>query len=336
MTTTERRLARVEAISDLRPIEGADLIECARVLGWDVVVAKGDFALGDTVVYFEVDAALPLADERFAKFAERGSRVMPDGSKAHVLRTIKLRGQVSQGLVMGLDELGIGSGVPVGTDLTEVLGITKWEPPMPSDSGAVGTFPTAFAAKTDSERVQNLSDEWLASVAGLGWVPTLKVDGSSLTVAGTEEGVVVASRNWAVGPYSVHHRAAAAAGLLDLVGPGMAVQGEVVGPGIQSNRLRLNEVRVVVFDLWQDRELVARDQWPRWAAERAAPVLDIEFPTTVEQAVAQADGLRTRHFGTDVLAEGIVWHLADGADSRAAGRATFKAINNRYLLKNGE
>lgn len=328
----ERKLASVVTIDAVNPIEGADRIEVVRVKGWNVVTSKGQFEVGDHAVYFEIDSALPLKDRRFEHFGERGTKTLPSGEQVHVLKTVKLRGQVSQGLVMGLYELELYPDLPLGTDVTERLGVTKHEPELGGGADAVGNFLSQYAEKTDSERVQNIAPEMLTAMGKRQWSATEKVDGSSLTVVKELDGTVrVCSRNLEVGPNSMHFKAAHELGVAGLLAPGETVQGEIVGPGVNGNRLKLDAPRVLVFDLWRDRTVVPRSQWPQWALERAVPVLDIDFPATVDEAVAQADKLMSR-VNPKVQAEGIVWHTADGSEVVALGRSTFKVINNSYLV----
>ena len=89
-----RKLASIQKIIDLEPIEGADAIEKATVLGWQLVVKKGEYQVGDLMVYFEIDSLLPERPE-FEFMKARGMRV----------RTIRLRGQVSQGICFPLSIL---------------------------------------------------------------------------------------------------------------------------------------------------------------------------------------------------------------------------------------
>lgn len=111
-----RQLATIREIASTRPIEGADRIEVAQVDGWECVVQKGSFNVGQRIVYVEVDSVVPERPE-FEFLRDRKFRV----------RTIKLRGQVSQGLVLPLDILPPGK-YNVGDDVTELLGITKYDP----------------------------------------------------------------------------------------------------------------------------------------------------------------------------------------------------------------
>lgn len=112
----ERALAHVEQIIDIRPIENADRIEVAQVLGWNVVVAKSEnHKIGDKVIYVEIDSKMPERPE-FEFLRDRKFRV----------KTIKLRGQYSQGLILPMSLLK--KDYPVGTDVTKELGITYYVP----------------------------------------------------------------------------------------------------------------------------------------------------------------------------------------------------------------
>lgn len=109
-----RSLAHIEIVESLRPIDGADKIEVARVLGWECVVKKGEFKVGEKIIYVEVDSIMPPKPE-YEFLRERNFRI----------KTIKLRGQISQGLVLPFDKKYYGD-YPVGHDITEELGITKY------------------------------------------------------------------------------------------------------------------------------------------------------------------------------------------------------------------
>ena len=178
---TERKLASIRRIADLQPIEGADAIEVATIDGWKVVVKRGEFAVNELAVYLEIDSWVP---HELAPFLSKGHEPRDyNGVKGERLRTIKLRGQVSQGLLLPIsimnlhgnffidddgDELYVGfrleeDGTPVtvfsyeGCDVTKYFGIQKWEAPLPAQlqGQAKGTFPTSLIPKTDQERIQN-------------------------------------------------------------------------------------------------------------------------------------------------------------------------------------
>lgn len=140
---TERKLVTVRTVSELAPIDGADNIEVATVDGWKCVVKKGEFKIGDRGVYFEIDSLLPI-HPLFSFLANKGTRrMMIDGVEkiGYRLKTIKLKGQVSQGLLLPYDL--IRPYVKEGEELASALGIYKWEAPIPSQlTGKIkGNFP---------------------------------------------------------------------------------------------------------------------------------------------------------------------------------------------------
>lgn len=160
-----RKLASVRRVDSIEPIEGADAIELAVVGGWKVVTKKGEFKPGDTAIYFEIDSFLPAGEPAWQFLVDKQSRVQ-NGVTGHRLRTIKLRGQISQGLILHptdlvhIRKLAEGGLLNEGDNVTDVLGIVKWDPPLPAQLAglAAGLFPS-FIQKTDQERAQNLKNE---------------------------------------------------------------------------------------------------------------------------------------------------------------------------------
>jgi RNA ligase (TIGR02306 family) len=171
---TERKLASIQRVAEIRPIEGADAIEHYRINGWWVVDRKGVHQVGDLVVYCEIDSFIP---HELAPFLSKGSDPREyNGVKGERLRTIKLRGAVSQGLLLPVERVGnipyitgwfhedgIGTMIMVaeGQDVTEALNVQKWEAPIPAQlqGQAAGMFPTSLIPKTDQERIQNCFGE---------------------------------------------------------------------------------------------------------------------------------------------------------------------------------
>ncbi|MCL6258984.1 hypothetical protein M3O96_07800 [Aquiflexum sp. TKW24L] len=179
-----RKLASFQRIKALEPIEGADSIEKATVLGWQLVVKKGEFNTGDLVIYCEIDSLLPDRPE-FAFLKPRGMRI----------RTIRLRGQISQGICLPLTLLPDHIDPQEDLDLTEILGIIKYEAPIPAYlSGKVkGKFPS-FIPKTDETRVQVLQ-KVLDKYQGVSCYISEKLDGSSATYFLKDGEFGVCSRN---------------------------------------------------------------------------------------------------------------------------------------------
>ena len=157
-----RKLAKIVKIDELNPIEGADKIEVATVGGWKVVAQKGLYNVGDLAVYFEIDSWIPNTVAPFLTRPEHYPKVF-EGVEGERLKTIKLRGQLSQGLLMPYKEAipFAEQGVLIeGDDVTELLGIKKWEKPVNAQLAGVckGNFPSLIP-KTDQERCQNLKKE---------------------------------------------------------------------------------------------------------------------------------------------------------------------------------
>ena len=344
---SERKLVSVQQITGIDPIEGADRIETARILGWKVVVGKDmNLKPGDKVAYFECDSLLPANDPRYEAFQSRGQKTMivEDGREitGHVLRTMKLRGVYSQGLIMRLDELGINPVPPVGTDITQLANVIKYEEPMPVGGNQIGAF-NAPCSKSDAPRIQTLTAYW-DELKSLKAVPTVKVDGSSTTLYRDDDGSLhVYSRNWELDADSANMQVASRAGLDRMLEPGMVCQFEMAGPGIQSNRLKLSKIQPFVFAVWKSHHKIDREQWNPGLLAWSAPQLDETrwaLTGSMDDMIAKVDGLRG-HVTKDRLDEGIVWHvragqqLSEGLSNELGANRCFKIINNKYLAKNG-
>jgi RNA ligase (TIGR02306 family) len=139
----ERKLASIQIIKDLQPITGADAILCAKVLGYELVVKRSEFSVGDSCVFFEIDSIIPNQPW--------SSHLCKDGKPLRV-RTIKLRGTMSQGVALPTSCLPVGEYLE-GQDVTDLIGVKKWEPYIPPElTGKVkGTRPS-WIPKTDEPR----------------------------------------------------------------------------------------------------------------------------------------------------------------------------------------
>lgn len=257
-----RKLASIQTIKDLSPIEGADRIEVATINGWKVVVQKGLHSVGDNVVYFEIDSWIP---HEIAPDLSRGKEPSTfEGVKGERLRTMKLRGQVSQGFVVPIREvpqLVSKMDLSVGDDVTEILGVLKYEKPIPASlSGqAKGSFPS-FISKTDQERAQNLIED--QSFFKGEWEATTKLDGSSMTIYIRDEEIGVCSRNLELKDNEENDSNSfiqmarkleytkTLPAVKDMIGFNFAVQGELMGPGIQGNREKFDSLQFFIFDVY--------------------------------------------------------------------------------------
>jgi RNA ligase (TIGR02306 family) len=354
--TQERALATVEEISELRLIENADSIMIARVRGWDVIVRIADgFQVGDLVVYFEIDSFLPLDDPRFTFLAPRGARKNQEGVEGHVLKTAKMRGVYSQGLIMPYadfedDIMRVGQGLAtLGMDITAgIPGLEKWDPPIPAElaGSAKGAFP-GFIRKTDEERVQNMPYVFdsFPELDG-GWIATEKIDGSSMTVYINHGEVGVASRNWDLEEtsYNSMWKLAHELGMIDWLkyhysGDHTAVfQGEIFGPGIQGNPLDQKKVQFRLFNMFVNGDEVHRSWWPEngtdddFYVEHVPLHLGLTYPQSIEEALAQVENLPSK-INPQRPVEGIVWRNTRDSAFPNGARASWKAISQRYLMK---
>jgi RNA ligase (TIGR02306 family) len=331
----ERKLASIRKISDIQPIEGADMIELAIVDGWKVVVAKNvNHKVGDLVVYCEIDSFLPIKEE--FEFLRKGSyKKMVDGTEGFRLRTIKLRGQVSQGLILPIHTLPLLEMVHEGQDVTEMLGIVKYEPPIPAElAGKVkGLFPS-FLRKTDEERIQNLSGE-IETWKDKTFYVTEKLDGSSATFYYKDGEFGVCSRNLELletedNTFWKFARQVDLENKMRDFDINISLQGELIGEGIQGNPYKIKGQTVRFFNLF-DIDLqeyhnlsMFEGVCNRFGVEMV-PILNKHFDMfdTVEELLEYADGKSVLNPNFD--REGVVIRSLDR-------KISFKAISNKFLL----
>lgn len=346
---TERKIATIRRIDAINPIEGADAIEVATIGGWKVVVKKGEFKAGDLAVYCEIDSFIPTTIAPFLTKPGHYPKVF-EGVEGEKLRTIRLRGQVSQGLLLPLtyisERLEFGTynyGVPFdfseGTDVSELLGILKWEAPISAQLAGMarGNFPSRII-KTDQERVQNLSKEFNnGDIGNYTYEISEKLEGSSGTYYIMDGVFGVCSRNLdlieTVGNsfWDVARRDGLEEKLRRL-GYDVAIQGELIGPGIQDNIYKLTKHEFYLFDIQFVGELgYHHPNVRRTIAEelgiKHVPLIDFAaiVDLTVQEIIAMADGKSAINPG--VNREGIVFK------ANSENRFSFKAISNAYLVK---
>ena len=384
-----RKLASIVVIDNVSPIDGADRLEVAEMAGkgWKVVTAKGEVFPGDLCCYFEIDSFLPADDERYAflkdrclrKFVSKGGNVLREGIR---IKTIKLRGQISQGLLMPIEKFPeITSRMPdnlhinlsesedcivpelvpsIGADVTNLLHVEHYDEvkeqlqPLtgsnPITSDALGRFPSDYVPKTDEERIQNLGD-WFEKYKDMEWEATAKDDGSSLTMfysptIDAETSFGVCTRNLRIKPelakggiplgyqmaakYNVEEKLKA---YFDETKLEIAVQGELVGPGVNADRdkYQTHEWHVFkIFDITNQRFLLPLER--RKLCEKLElthvqvinPSIKVftELPS-MDAVLKFAEGKTAR--GNE--REGIVFK------SNTIHDLSFKAVSNRYLMK---
>lgn len=369
-----RKLASIQKILSIEPIQNADSIEKITVLGWQLVAKKGEFKTGDLCVYCEIDSILPERPE-FEFMRDRKFRV----------KTIKLRGQISQGICF---PVGIvhSSFHTEGRDVTEILGIKKWEPYQEEQIGLKQTgkimyprwmpklvqgilhnfkfvrnyyrknsgqksFPSLIP-KTDETRVQVLQP-LLDKYKGVKCYFTEKLDGSSITVYQINGKFGVCSRNidlrrdpndkfWkTIIEHDLENKFKKVFGSENI-----ALQGELIGEGIQGNKYRLKGLDIYFFNVFFIKKYAYGNMTDlieicQKLDEKTVPILnsDYELSNSISELVNLSKGQSKLNV---TLREGIVIRpLVEIEDKQlhcqlVKNRISFKSVNPEFLLKYGE
>jgi tRNA-binding EMAP/Myf-like protein len=364
-----RTLASIQVIKKIEPIEGADRIELATVLGWHVVIQKGLYHEGDLVIYLEIDSVLPKELAERANFTDK------------YLKTRRFRGVYSQGMCLPISELPAWYKeqhpdlIKEGTDVTTELGITKWESDPRNNEQwwkrqkntapkkwymkyrlgrwfwkkflykpVSGPFPTDLVPKTDETRVQVLGDI-LAKYKGTYCQYTEKLDGSSITLwLDKKEKLHVCSRNREIFD-ETDFMYKTAAKLKDRLLYGFVYQGEILGPNIQGNKYGLKDYEIRIFNIYSPKEKAYLTPYKvtvicENSGLKQVPVLGhFELTDDIDELVKMAGGISVLDSCSKVTQrEGIVIRPIvniDGLyDSRfVGGRLSFKVINPKFLVK---
>jgi RNA ligase (TIGR02306 family) len=355
-----RKLASIQKIEHLESIPGADNIEVAKILGWYCVVKKNEFKLGDLCVFFEIDSVLPLAE--WSKFLQKDEKPIR-------IKTMKLKGQISQGLALPLkhfeEEFPIDNFLnlncfegEVGKDLTDYFEIKKYEPQIPAQLGGMmkGYFPS-FIPKTDEPRIE--SNPELFDIFTKSWCTygSIKLDGASMTCYLKDGKFGVCTRNtelkeeggstyWEV---AKERNIKKIMRLCDM--DGYALQGELCGPGIQKNPLGLNKCDFFIFNIYsiEDKKylyIATDDEGYINTSDggcrisrilgnhglKFVPMFQYSIPHII-RSIGNIDTLfyvsKNQKYYNGGLAEGVVWNAYDESGRKVV---SFKTINTDYLL----
>lgn len=342
-----RKLASIQKVWKIEPIEGADRLELASIEGWKTVVNKGQFHHGDLCVYFEIDSFLPI-DERFEflrSSSYKKTDIMGEGFR---LRSMKFRGQISQGLALPVDSFPEIQNAELGQDVSEILGVRKWEieEKATTDGYAIGSLPYDVP-HTDETRVQE-EPGLIQAFAGLQYYISTKLDGSSHSLSLDEDGFHICGHNYEYSSgsfydfvkkrdYEMYIRSYVANHDLKT----LTVQGEFCAPGIQKNRLKLQKPEWYVFTIRVDGKRVGLHRMKEICNAcgfKMVPVEEIDFDLpskypTVEAILARADG----QYPNGGPKEGIVIRTVEPVYNEIiGGPLSMKAVSNKYLLKTTE
>lgn len=349
---TNRKMATIRRIDGINEIPNADAIEVATVGGWKVVTRKGEYKAGDLAVYCEIDSFIPTAIAPFLTKPDQYPKVF-NGMTGERLKTVRLRKTLSQGLLLPLSVLAVKT--PTGDylgdweqfeghDVSERLGIAKYEAPIPAclAGEVLGMFP-GYIPKTDQERIQNLGLE-LAEWARLGYTfeVTEKLDGTSMTAFMVDGVFNICSRNLMLKPNADNtmFKVALKQNLeakLAQTGRNLALQGELIGNGIQGNKYKFTDQGFYVFDIYDidaKRYLSPKERKvfvSEWNIAHV-PVFQSDeclASLTIDDLLKHAEGKSVMGDITGPEREGLVYKANEA-------EVSFKCISNTFLLKNGE
>lgn len=359
-----RKLVTVRIIDELKAIKDADAIEELVIGGWSVVAQKGLHSAGDSIVYFEIDSFLPEEDERFNTFMKFGVNTF-EGKKGHRVKTKRLRGVYSQGVVIPLSEFPEITDPQLDTDYSELVGVVKYEKQEVSgfSGDTKGSFPW-FLRKSDQERIQNVYNKLSDSVYTTeNFIGTLKMDGSSITVFAVDKDKYLPEAlehetlhdNLVLGYCSRNQQLkmpeiveditqtgkfyqgafnselfAKVAELVRHYGKPLAIQGELVGAGIQGTFEKFEKYQVFAYNIFD----IMKGEFVDYTTfKEMAELVELQIVPEIYEAqqilMKPVSEIIRMADGKGLLApyrEGIVW-------KQVSGNVQFKAISNRYLDK---
>lgn len=369
-----RKLATIRTISALNPIEGADAIVCAQVDGWECVVKKDEFKVGDKCVYIEIDSIVPASNKVFEFLESRKYRV----------RTIKLKGQVSQGLCLPIDLFPNIMKKKVDTDVTDDLGIVKYDPQAQKErqesgkkdsfivkflmrykwfrairrhlSDSTKGFPSHIVSKTDEERIQNMTSI-LRNNAGVLVSATEKLDGQSYTATlrkrkhrlpfTSKYEFVIASRNLRIGlsqknttyidvtnKYGIYDILVRNIGNYDSI----AIQGEICGPTIQGNKYKLDSNDLFIFRIKFNKDseqtFMSQKSVVKFAEENKLKAVPFLGEFKLPETVQELVDLSSSE--TSRLTKDVIREGIVIREAKDNYGFSFKVINPKFLLKHDE
>jgi RNA ligase (TIGR02306 family) len=319
---------------------------------YEFVVGKGQFKVDDVVIYFPVDSVLPewicTALNLTGKLA---------GRDKNRIKTVRLRGNISQGVVCSSDQLGAAvpddTNLTPGDDLTELLGVTKYDPPpIPSQWGSLKPLPP-FVHAYDIENAQNFTDiaDLLMDMPcfitekleGSHWSATLYADGEMavcqrnfriIPIEGGEHDWHKVLRTQGFGE-TLHKMMAA----LQLAKPiqSITLRGEILGPGIQSNIYNLKNHSVRAFDIEINQESVEAARFLEWTAAYAIDIVPVLGTNVTLREWLNGQPLKEASNGKSALAdrlrEGIVIKPMQEQRHESIGRVFLKQRSPEYLAK---
>lgn len=340
---SERKLVTIEKVLETRPIEGSDFIEQIKIRGWNLVSKKGEFNVGDKCVFFEVDSLIPEGKECF-EFLRKSC--WNERLKGFRIKTVKLRGVISQGLALPISYFPEFKNLQIGVDVTEKLNVTVYEPyiDLNINANAKGAFPS-FLKDTSLDRIQNLANPF-EEYKGKEIIITEKIDGTSHTFYINNGEVGMCSKNLDLKIESdkkdVRNELFITLDIenkLRKLNMNIAIQGEIIGKSIQrKNYTKFTDNKNYDFYVYRIYDIDTRTFYTIEESKRIAEILDLNFVRIIEkremfksleEAIEYSNGKSNFYDGT---MEGIVVTVEDKNET-LYDLTQFKVLSPNYLLK---
>lgn len=317
----------------------ADRLSMAKVegLAFQFVIGKNQFQPGDAVLYFPLDSLIPESILQKMNMVGKLS-----GKDKNIIRTLKLRGELSQGLVFPASLLTENQARLSPKEITELLGVTKYEPPVNmTQDGILKDLPTGFS-KYDIEG----ADRYCHIVELLmeqDVVIMEKMEGTNFSTAKDKEhSVIVNQRSNTIiekeGVLNTYWKAARNSNLTSIIqtlGPISAIYGELCGPSIQKNIYRLNDHKVFVFDIKDSGKWMGWDEFKSFTeihSLQTAPILFVgKLKDFLNGKSIQESSNGKSLINPEALREGIVVKPVTEQFHSQLGRLIIKQRSPAYL-----
>jgi RNA ligase (TIGR02306 family) len=352
-------IVEVCSIDKVENHQNADRLDIVEVKGWNCIVGRDQYKIGDLVVFVPPDSIIPqnLIEKYNLEYLRNGGRV---GST-------RLRGCLSQGLILDLPE----GKWKIGDDVAKELGITKWEPPAASYQVSTKTtgkkkMNPDFDKYTDIENIKNYNDVFKPDDyvvitekvhgcnARYGNLP-IHIDKrcSLLTKlklwwkkkCGETHEFIYGSHNVQITNNSKHKsfygddvwgKVAEKYRLAEVIPEDYIVYGEVYGKGIQDLTYGLNDIDLVVFDVKYKNKYLPWNEVENFCEKHNLPIVPLLY-----QGSFKNTNLENLTNGKSILnsfqiREGCVIKMWDESNDTRIGRKILKSVSPDYLLrKNG-
>lgn len=335
-----RKLATVQRIKNIRPIEKADRLEKANVEAYQVVIPKGNHKEDDLVVFFEADSFLPIEDRySFLNSSYKSNEIMGEGYR---IKIQKLRGVITHGLVMSLKEFPEINNPEEGLDVTELLKVKKWD--MSREDLVIGsqesTAKPSFVPTTDEIRIQ-AEEKLLEELKDKPYYISTKIDGMSVSMYVKDEEFGITSRKVSIPnteDNAIWHLARRdnveeeLRNLSEELNSSIILQGEFAGPKVQGNKLGLKDHQWYIFNVFIDGQLQNLENTIDIVKKLNLQLVPIEhvgeeFNMTIEELEDWAKGT----YPNGHTKEGVVVRSreAEFSDTLQKG-LSFKMINDKF------